>query len=318
MSRVLIVDALNLFFRAYSTSPATDINGIPVGGVIGSLLSLGSVVRMLDINKIYCVFDGKGGSSRRKSILKEYKAGRKMTIRMNRQEDFATEEEKLLNMKEQMFALSSYLEMLPIQVIIVDRVEADDVIAYINEHYHTEDDTYIMSTDKDFLQLINHNTFVYSPTKKKLYDVDSVIKEYLVHPCNMVIKRTMEGDKSDNINGVHGIGPKTIQKHLSYLINDTPLSIDEFEKKLNEVIDKPKAIKNLITSFDIIERNDKLMNLKLFNFPIDIKTRIRGCVEEPIAGLNKMKFLVKLQKDGLTHALRNDPEWLSKTFFSIH
>jgi len=74
MNRVLIVDMMNLFFRAYSTSPATDVNGIPAGGVTGSLLSMGSVIRLFGINKVYCVFDGKGGSARRRGILKEYKA----------------------------------------------------------------------------------------------------------------------------------------------------------------------------------------------------------------------------------------------------
>jgi hypothetical protein len=59
------------------------------------------------------------------------------------------------------------------------------------------------------------------------------------------------------------------------------------------------------------------MNLKLFNFPIDVKMRIRGIVEEPVQKLNKMKFLIKLNRDGLTQALRNAPEWLTKTFFTI-
>lgn len=317
MNRVLIVDMMNLFFRAYSTSPATDANGIPAGGITGSLLSMGSAMRLFGINKVYCVFDGKGGSARRRGILKEYKADRKMTLRMNRHIDFDTMEEKEQNMKEQLLALSSYIQLLPVNLVIVDRVEADDVIAYINEEFHKDDETFIMSTDKDFLQLVNENTFVYSPTKKKLYDIDSVVEEYNIHPNNMVIYRSIEGDKSDNIGGINGVGKRTIQKHLSYLSDEKKLTLEQFQEKLREVDKKPKAIQNMLDNFDIIERNDKLMNLKLFNFPIDIKMRIRGIVEEPVQKLNKMKFLIKLNRDGLTQALRNAPEWLTKTFFTI-
>lgn len=316
-NKVLIVDMLNTFFRSYSTSPATDLNGIPAGGVTGSLLSLGAAIRKFGVNKVYCVFDGKGGSKRRRDILKEYKADRKMTLRMNRHIDFDTMEEKEQNMKEQLLALSSYIQLLPVKLVIVDRVEADDVIAYINEEYHKEDETYIMSTDKDFLQLVDEHTFVYSPTKKKVYNADEVIKEYGIHPNNMVIYRAIEGDKSDNIDGVKGIGPKTIQKHLPYLKEEEKLSLEDFEQKLNEVEKRPKAINDLLNNFSIIQRNDKLMNLKLFNFPIDVKMRIRGIVEEDEEKLNKMKFLIKLNQDKLTQALRNAPEWLSNTFFNV-
>lgn len=288
-----------------------------MGGVVGSLLSMGSVIREFNINKVYVVFDGKGGSRRRKGILKEYKEGRTMTIRMNRRIDFDTEEEKAENMKHQLFSLSAYLDTLPINVVIVDRVEADDVIAYISEEYHKDDMTYIMSTDKDFLQLVSNNTFQYSPTRKKLYDIQSVIDEYNVHPNNMILFRAMEGDKSDRIDGIKGVGKKRIEKFMPYLIQESPISVEDFKFRLETDIQKSSVIDNVIQNFDIIERNNELMNLKLFNFPIDIKMRIRGIVEMPIKKLNKMEFLIKLSRDGLTHALRNAPEWLTKTFFTV-
>ena len=72
-----------------------------------------------------------------------------------------------------------------------------------------------MSTDKDFLQLANGRTKIWSPTKKKIYDEQAVFDEFGITAKNYIWYRVLDGDKSDNINGVRGLGLKTIKKNMS-------------------------------------------------------------------------------------------------------
>lgn len=314
---VLIVDGLNTFFRNYAVNPVTDNNGIPVGGMIGSLRSIGSQIKEHKADKVYVVFDGKGGSLRRRKIYKEYKQDRKMSIRMNRVEDFDSIEEKKENMKSQLLNLYKYLEMMPIKVVIIDNVEADDVIAYINETFHTEDDTIIYSSDKDFLQLVDENTKVYSPSMKKLYDIDGVIEDYNVHPSNMVIYRILQGDKSDNINGIDGFGKKRIPQLLPFVQEDKSYSIEEVKEFVENSSNKTVLFERFIDNFDIVERNDKLMNLKLFDFSGRIKLKIQNIVEEPVKPMKKLELLIEFNRDQLSHAMNNFPHWLNEVFINV-
>ena len=68
-----------------------------------------------------------------------------------------------------------------------------------------------MSTDKDFLQLKNGRVKIWSPSKKKMYDDKSVFEEFGIF-TKFIWYRVLDGDKSDNINGVRGLGLKTIKK----------------------------------------------------------------------------------------------------------
>ena len=91
----------------------------------------------------------------------------------------------------------------------IDYVEADDIIAYLSNHYFKNEVT-ICSSDKDFLQLVNDRVSVYALTKKKLYTPEMVKEEYGVTPQNLIFYRCLMGDKSDNISGCFKkCGPKT-------------------------------------------------------------------------------------------------------------
>lgn len=315
--KVLIVDGLNTFFRNYAVRPLTDNNGIPVGGFIGSLKSIGEQIRNMGAEKVYVVFDGKGGSYRRRRIYKDYKADRKMTMRVNRVEDFDSVEDKKENMKQQLLALYSYLEMMPVQIVIIDNVEADDVIAYINETYHNDDETVIYSSDKDFLQLVDETTQVYSPSMKKMYNEEEVLKDYGVHPSNMVIYRILQGDKSDNINGINGFGKKRIPKLFPFLTENKKYNIEEVREFVDNSSAKTILFERFQEQYDIVERNNQLMNLKLFDFNGAAKLKIQKIVEEPIKPMNKLELLLRFNRDELSHSFHNFPDWLTKTFLTI-
>ncbi len=214
-SRVLFIDALNTFLRSYAAIPTLDDNGNHIGGMSGFLKSVGSVVRDFKPSRVVIVFDGKGGSQRRRKIYSDYKSNRKPPTRLNRQYDMTTEEQETENMKYQLVTLIEMLECLPVTIFTMDNIEADDVIAYASELITAQGgESIIYSTDKDFLQMVTETTKVYNPVKKKTFDVQTVIETYGVHPDNFVYYRALLGDKSDNIDGIRGAGEKTILKLL--------------------------------------------------------------------------------------------------------
>ena len=246
--RVLIIDGLNTFIRVFSVIPTTNDDGIHVGGIVGFLRSIGYAINMFRPTRVIIVFDGKGGSTRRRKIYPEYKQNRKTEYRVNRTYDFASQEDEKQNMIMQLQRIVEYLDTLPVTVLSYDNIEADDTIGYLCRQVLTDSNITIMSTDKDFLQLANGRIKVWSPTKKKLYDEQAVLDEYGISSHNLIWYRVIDGDKSDNIKGVKGLGLKTIQKKLPFLSENRIVNIDEIITKLPE-------------SKDIIELNYKLMQL---------------------------------------------------------
>jgi DNA polymerase-1 len=107
------------------------------------------------------------------------------------------------------------MQLLPLTLLSVDGLEADDKIAYLAEKYSKIEEckqVTIMSADQDFLQLTNNKIQVYSPTNKKTYGLVDVIKEYSIHPNNFLIMKMLMGDSSDNLPGINGLGPKKLEK----------------------------------------------------------------------------------------------------------
>ena len=92
MKRVMIIDALNAYFRAYIVDPSMSTNGQPIGGVKGFLKILQKLVRENKPDMVVVVWDGPGGSAKRRAIVKEYKEGRK-PIRLNRESNLTPDEE---------------------------------------------------------------------------------------------------------------------------------------------------------------------------------------------------------------------------------
>ena len=215
--KVLIIDGLNTFIRVFSVIPTTNDDGIHIGGIVGFLRSIGYVINMIRPTRVIIAFDGKGGSNRRRKIYPEYKQNRKTKYRVNRSNSFASQDDEKMNMIMQIQRVVEYLDTLPVTVLSYDNIEADDTIGYICRQVLTDSQITIMSTDKDFLQLANGRIKIWSPTKKKMYDEDKVLDEYGISSHNYIWYRVLDGDKSDNISGVRGLGLKTIQKKLPFL-----------------------------------------------------------------------------------------------------
>ena len=175
--KVLIIDGLNTFIRVFSVIPTLNDDGVHIGGIVGFLKSIGYVIHLFNPTRAIIVFDGKGGSTRRRKLFPEYKAGRKTDKRLVRAYDFADKEEERANMLRQLQRTVQYLETLPLSILSIDNIEADDTIGYLSKQVFDKN-VVISSTDKDFLQLVNDRINIYSPTKKIIYYEDKIFDEY--------------------------------------------------------------------------------------------------------------------------------------------
>ncbi len=139
-SKTLVIDGLNTFIRSWSTAPNLNENGDHIGGIVGTLKSIGYAIRTINPTRVVIVFDGKGGSNSRKEIYSGYKSERgknKIKMRLNRAASMEmTPEEEGASMKRQMTALGELLSVLPVTIMIYDGIEA---ISLVSKPAHEED-----------------------------------------------------------------------------------------------------------------------------------------------------------------------------------
>lgn len=319
-SDVLLIDGLNTYFRAFMANPALNDNGIHVGGISGFLQSIGYAAKLLKPTRIIIVFDGNGGSLKRKKIYPQYKEKRSTKLKYNRSYDELTsdsQEDK--NIQIQLMRLIGYLDTLPVTTMSLDHVEADDTIAYIAQDYlKNSNKVYIMSSDKDFLQLVNDKINVWSPTKKKLYGCAEILMEYGISCENFINYRILSGDDSDNIDGILGSGLKTIIKcfpqfkdHVQYTLNDI-CNFCELNKK------KYKLYNNILENKNILNRNYELMQLKDTQIQSFTQLRVNEILNKEIPILNKMKFSMLITEDRMSNNIPNYHAWISDVFGKLY
>jgi len=312
--RVLIIDGLNQFIRVFGAVPALNDDGEHCGGVTGFLLSTAATIRRLKPTRVIIVFDGKGGSNRRKSVYKGYKEGRTGLTKLNRLAGYEDLEDQRVSMRNQFKRLIEYLQILPITMTYIDYVEADDIIAYLANHYFEKQVT-ILSSDKDFLQLVNHRIQVYTPTKKKMYTETEVKEDFGVSAQNLIFYRVLMGDKSDNIKGVNGVGIKTIESKMKFL-TENHLSLDTFIEKCSKECDE-KLSKKLMDNLDTINMNYGLMQLSDPEISSSITSNVREMMDVHQPQLNIVEFKKMFMYDKLYTAFANVDSWLRNSFTSL-
>jgi DNA polymerase-1 len=316
--KILICDGLNTFIRVFSAIPTTNDDGIHIGGIIGFLKSIAYTTKMLNTTRTIIVFDGKGGSSRRRKLYPEYKNKRKGKIRLNRINEYENIEDERHSMLMQLSRCVEYLETLPLTIVSVDNVEADDVIAYIAKQLLPKSNHIIMSTDKDFLQLVNNRISVWSPTKKKLYKPETLKEEYEITSNNFLIYRILEGDKSDNIPGVNGIGIKTAVKRFPQLLEEKNVSVDDLLKISNKKKDELKIYQNVLDSKKQLRLNYKLMQLNNVDISGSAKLKINRTVNGKIPELAKANFQKMFIEDRMYGALPDIDSWMRLSWAKLN
>ena len=155
--RVLILDGLNLFFRNFAMMNMVNPDGVHIGGLGGFFRSLGAMIRQTNPTSVYVVFDGAGSTVNRKNLLSEYKGTRNLQ-RITNWEAFDNLEEEHDSKIDQIVRIIQYLKLLPVKTTIIDKVEADDIIAVVLAEKLVEkcnSTCFIVSSDKDFLAISN-------------------------------------------------------------------------------------------------------------------------------------------------------------------
>ena len=308
---VLLIDGLNTFIRAFSVNPSLNEDGSHVGGLVGFLKSVRFAVNKFKPTRCIIVFNGKGGSKPRQKIYSQYKAGRKVRSRLNRNVDWATNpQDEHESMKLQIGRLIEYLEHLPLTLLALDKLEADDIISYVTNVTLKESKTTIMSTDKDFLQLVSPRVQLYSPTKKITYDEELVKKEFGIYPQNMLTCRVIDGDKSDGIPGVRGIGIKTLIKEFPELTQNEKFDI---KRLLDSASSKTTKASKLISNNEyIVKRNYLLMQLQDPDISNHTKLKITDAVNSMTPQLIKYKFQRLFVEDKLWGQIPNFDNWVTE------
>ena len=311
---ILLIDGMNTLIRSFSLLKAMNPTGTHIGGFVGFLRSLGYVTRIFDPTRVIVVWDGKGGSGNRQNINPNYKAQR-ATSRITHWGLYDTKEEETEALIGQLFRVQDYLDCLPIHQIMIEKLEADDIIAYLSKRASRSQvkKVTIVSSDKDFLQLVDDTVEVYAPIKKKTFTKSNVIDEIKVLPQNYNLVKALLGDSSDNLPGVKGLGIKTILSEWKSFTYDPNASLqdvwDHCETQME--LEKPKKIfAKILHSFDKVVDNFAMMDLhqtQLDESEIDYVTEI---MKSPIPDLQTGAFLHLLDQDKIEGITKNTDTWL--------
>lgn len=317
-SRVLIVDSMNTFIRSFSTVNLMNPAGHHIGGLVGYLRSVGYAVKTFRPTRVILVFDGLGSTNNKKNLYPQYKANRSVT-RITNWDIFENKDSESEAMVGQMTRLIQYLKQLPVTLISIDKIEADDSIGLITQHFEKDKECKeitIMSADKDFYQLISEKTAVYSPTKRKTYKVKDVIEEFEVHPNNYLLYKILLGDQSDNLPGVKGVGPKKAVKFFP-LGDEQEHDIEELYSICEDNLDGNAIYGNVLEFKHQLNINHQLMNLREPNISAPDRQSIIESLNEDLTNLNMGAFMMLYEADGLRNSIGNTHSWLAETFGSL-
>ncbi len=299
MKKVMIIDGLNMFLRSYIVVPSMDKHGAPNGGTYGFMKSLQKICGMFQPDEIIVCWDGEGGSQKRKEIDKNYKAGRK-PVRFNRRLISLSPEESEKNKYNQQLRLMEYLNDLPVIQTMIDYIEADDVISYVVQHEKYKDwEKVIVSSDKDFYQLISDKTKLYRPIQDDLVDYPSLIESFKIHPKNFALARSLVGDKSDNLPGVPRVGLKTVSGKFPFLKESKQYEVEDIMKHCESLEKMLKVHENILEHSRLVEKNYKIMQLYSPSISYLHQKQINFSLQEFEPKLEKLELTKKLHYDGI-------------------
>lgn len=260
----IFIDGLNVFLRHYAANPSVSLHNKQCGAIFGMLNNIEYLCRKYTPSKLTVVWEG-GGSSRRRIIDGSYKKGRR-PLKLNRPQFYENEIfEDNDSINEQMTLLISILYKTPVTQLYVDDCEADDIIGYICKNKKKYTNAIIVSSDKDYYQLVNDQITIWSPNRKILIDESFIYETYGLYPVNFCTARCFSGDKSDNIEGIKSIGIKKLLNNFDDFNKCKFISVDDIIQISEKIVSntkKPKTIfKNIIENKIIPTKNWKLMYL---------------------------------------------------------
>ena len=307
---IMVVDAMNMLIRSFSLLKAMNPDGTHIGGIVGFLRSLGYVTRIFDPTRVIVVWDGKGGSANRKNINPDYKAQR-ATARITHWGLYDTKQQEMEALIGQLLRVQEYLECLPVTQLQMEKLEADDIMAYIAKQssYSKVKKCTIISSDKDFLQLVDDTVEVYAPVKKKTFTKDNIFEELKVLPENYNIVKALLGDNSDNLKGVKGLGIKTIVAEFPKLLKEET-NLEYIFKVAEEKLDGKKVFAKIIHNWKNVEDNFLMMDLHATSLDETEKEVVMEIMKTKVNKTQIGAFLAFLDNDNIEGITKNTVGWL--------
>lgn len=231
--RTLIIDGNNLIHRTYWTAKnqAKRYDGdISKLHIYFTLNAVYSYVNKFKPTRTICVWDEKLDYQKntRKVEFEGYKGNRSKDSTPHENND----------------AIKYMLQLLGIPSIFPRELEADDIVAYICKTYGGS--KVIVSVDRDFLQLINTDTILFDPIRKKEFNYENFEEMTKYKHCDWLAVKCLQGDKSDNVPGIKGFGKAKVQKYLDgevvltqeqqdiYNMNHSLFSLDKIDTLYDE------------------------------------------------------------------------------------
>ena len=239
MIKTLLVDGNNLFKIGFHGAKDVFNDGAHVGGVYHFVNILRKFLEEHNHDKVVVFWDGDSNSSIRKCLYPQYKANRRQDMNEYKYESYLYQQSRV----------KQYLEEIFVRQVEMVNNEADDLIAYYCK-IAKDEKIIIFSADKDLTQLISENVTIYSPiTKQYFKNGDNIIINKVEIPhYNVLLTKIFTGDKSDNIDGIEGLGEKTLLKYFPEL-RDKPCTIEEILDTARNIPQKKpiKVLNNILT-----------------------------------------------------------------------
>tara|TARA_Y100001935_G_scaffold49530_1_gene41217 strand:+ start:3007 stop:5733 length:2727 start_codon:yes stop_codon:yes gene_type:complete len=234
--RIFLIDAYALIFRGYYAfikNPRINSKGVDTSAILGFTNSLFDVIKRESPDYLAVCFD-KGGSQDRIKIFDQYKANRDETPE---------------TIKISVPIIEDILKSLNIPILVKDGYEADDIIGTIAKKVSSKNfDTYMVTPDKDFAQLVDESIFMYRPVFGGGYEtwgVKEVLEKFEISNTSQVIDfLAMKGDSVDNIPGLPGVGDKTAKKFIKQFgsIEGLLENTSALKGKIKEKIEQNKEL----------------------------------------------------------------------------
>lgn len=302
---VLIFDMMYVFKSIITTSKVTTYDGIPIGGLYGTLNKITYYSKYFDADRVICVFDGDNAHEKRKKIDEAYKANRNDSFHMNIPFAMSAARKKE-NMKLQYIYLHRILKLLPVFMLREKNQEADDVICHlVTDVYKNNRRNIVVTGDSDMSQLVTKNTSIFNPrsNKEELITHSNVKEKLGIRPSNYVFEKAILGDSSDNIKGVSGIGKKTFEKYFrSFLKSINNVELEDFFLYIEankEIFESTKRLKVLLTdeTKKIIEKNYKLIQLREATLSLNETNNIINILKKPTKSSSERYLLEEFLKE---------------------
>lgn len=288
----LLIDGNNAAYRANVTTDLRTKSGEKVSAIYGVLNMINGYLkkssggwknkileavheakldRTLTFNEVVVCWDG-GKSKFRKEIFPDYKGHREK----KKAEKSPEEKETYFQFLDQMETLHEILPTFGVKSIKAKGWEADDLLYAASKLVETDELSIVVSTDRDMLQLVSEKVYVWSPYKEILYTPENFAKLTGVPKKAYLTYRILVGDKSDNIEGIYGIGEKKA-KDLIIKYGDLGGILANQDKLMKSVVTR-----RILENPEILDRNNKLMNMEKIPFE-DIKDVILATLKEDVA-----------------------------------